>query len=229
MSQSTPTAVASAEGADRHPRPRRDHPRRLPGRPAHAGLRRARIGQDAARHHLPRQRRPPVRRARRVDELRGERRGARPGRRVARLRSRRPRRRPEARRRLRPRRPQRDRGNRRVRPRGAVRPPRTRRQLDRRQARRARHDRVAVRRPRERSHPPRRAAPAVPVAAGSRPHGGHYRRAGRDDADPPRARGIRDRRGHPARSSRATTRFRRAGSGSSSIAARTTAPTSIRS
>ena len=83
-------------------------------------------------------------------------------------------------RRLRPRRAQRDRGDRRVRPRGPVRPPRSRGRVDRRQACRARHHRVAVRRTPERSDPARGAAAAVPLAARSRPHGGDYRRAGRD-------------------------------------------------
>ena len=87
MSQSTPTAVALRKAPTGSSRPRRDHEWRLSGRASHAGVRRAWIGKDTPWDHLPGQRRPAVRRARRVDELRGERGGARPGRRVARLRS----------------------------------------------------------------------------------------------------------------------------------------------
>ena len=113
-------------------------------------------------------------------------------------------RRREAAGRLRARRAQRDRGNRRVRPRRPVRPPRSRDQSDRRQARRARHhrDRCSAASRTRRSCAPScggcsagcATAASTAVITGER---------GEQHADPAGARGVRHRRGDPARSPRA--------------------------
>ncbi len=77
-----------AQGSDGHPGAGRDHGGRPAQGTAHPHLRQRRLWQDALRHGVPRQGRHPVRRARRLHGLRGDRGGAHAEREVPRLRPR---------------------------------------------------------------------------------------------------------------------------------------------
>jgi hypothetical protein len=191
-------SAAPRASAERRPRARRDHGWRAPARPAHAGLRRGGVRQDAARDGVPRPR-DRTRRARSLRVLRGDVRRAGDELRLARLRSPRARAQQEAHRRLRQRRAPPDRGDRRVRPRGAVHPARLGHGRDRREARGARLRRDAVLRPLQRRHPARRAEAPLPVPEGARRHGRRDGRARRGHADATRARGVHLRLRHRPR------------------------------
>ena len=79
------------------------------------------------------------------------------------------------------------------------------------------------------AHPARRARAPVSLAEGQGRHGGHHRRARRGHADAPWPRGVRLGLRDPARPPRRRSDRRPGGCASSSIAARPTARTSIRS